>query len=172
MLELARSALSNLVEAITFDRFIALLEVVTIGIAAILAFRVGKRQNQINENLLGLHLTPRLTVTCDPKGKKIHISNQGGSTVYVWGFQGLGFSNKIGEEPVAIEPNASIKIKVFDLFTIAKTKKASSVEPIFIFVSTIDGKKFKLKTTIHFDFEDSELQDVRAQNHPIGEWRE
>lgn len=162
----------NLYDVITLDRSLVLLEVAVIGVAAFFAYKVGKKQNQINENILGLHLAPRLFITIDLSKEKIYITNSGSNTVDLWRLTGKGIEDKRIEEPLTIQPNTNINLKMAKLFEIARTRNDSFVESIVIYISSTDGKKFKLKTTIHFDIKHGELMEVRAQNHPLEEWSE
>lgn len=172
MLELARSALCNLLEVITFERLISLFEVAAIGAAAYLAYKVGKKQNQINESLLGLHLVPRVAIALDFKEQKIHILNKGTSTVYVWGLHGFGFVDNTEDDPSSIEPDMELNMPMLSMLALAKVRKGNFKESLFTKISAVDGKKYKLKTTIYCDYENDELKNIRAQNHPIESWVE
>lgn len=158
--------LSCFLEDITFERVVAILEVLVIGIAAYLAYKVGKKQNQINEKLLGLHFVPRVAITFNLAEEKIAILNNGTSAVHLLELKGVLYCDEL---PATIQPGMNWSASISPLLKNEEIKKGNFKQSLHTKLLADDGKKYILETVLYFHFEGDILKNVGLQNYPIKE---
>lgn len=128
--------------------------------AALLAFYVGLKQNEINERLLDLNYVVSLEITHVPG--QIRVRNKGKTNVALWGSKIRDRRALIEDDPRTITPGGFYYLHSQDVET-ALAKDASDgineqVIPLELYVEAANGTRWIVRTLLYSVVSNSNVQ--------------
>lgn len=125
------------------------------------AFYIGLKQNEINQNLLGLQKSPSLGVNYDIQKHALIFMNFGQHNISLYGFA-LGERKRIDKEPQTITPNAGFQwVLEEDDWRFVETQTTNRIT---VYIKNSLGGKFITNNLMSPVFKDGKLVGVSMQN--------
>jgi len=146
--------------------------------AAVLAWKIGTKQNDLNEVLLGLNYVPSVLFTYNKSTKHFGFQNMGKANVFWWGNRVYATSESVGGENIEshgslITPNGVYSSKA-DFLEPTALRCSENVASIFydFFITDQNGKHYTFKNRLLCDKPDGTIQEVYTQTWSIveGDW--
>jgi hypothetical protein len=139
------------------------------------AFYIGKKQNEINENLLSLNFYPSVEVAYTPENKRIQIYNKGNSFIALWGTKDLQAKPNIKKEPIIITQNGSYYIFGDKLEEIIREKAGDTKEvyiPFDLYITGANNLKYVVKNRLFCEVSKDQVK-IHSQTTAIErtEWK-
>lgn len=129
------------------------VQTVTLFFTLIAAYNIGRKQNEINENLVKLEFFPSIEVIFDLEEKRIRIYNKGRQNLYLWGTE-LNNNGRVMEtQPrlVSIGGHYYLNAKKLlpeDVEGLDQNQRHEEI--LELYIESEDGKKYKVKTAFIF----------------------
>jgi hypothetical protein len=109
------------------------------------AFYIGRKQNQINQQLIELQHQPSVIVLVDEDRGRLNVTNRGSHNVWLWGTQ-IEEDKKMDEHPRLITPKAFYyfpSLAGIKDTALQRCRTSGEVKlPFTLFLSTISERKY------------------------------
>ena len=136
------------------------------------ALYIGLKQNEINQNLLDLHLQVSVEITYS--NKRINTINKGQTNLFLWGTRLNNDAKTLEKQPRLVTPGGSYYILANDLDTELKQKLPKDQDvwvPFEVYLSNQNSKKYIVKCLLLSKLVNGEVT-IHAQTLSInpGDW--
>lgn len=167
MNEICDSLSSNELEQI-WKVFVDCATLIILFLTAWFAHRIGRKQNEINENLLNLNFIPSIDLRFDHTISSFIITNRGSVPIWLMGNELVGINLSILKEGRFISQASEFTIPAPNLITtlesiIKNRDLLVGAQEYNLFIQSYNNKKYQIKTKLLIEIRDLKIQSIKIQ---------